>query len=95
MHKNLSQSRQYIKTFSYFTLTAGRGKRKTIKRKKEKTRKKEESFNMMQINVSNSEAKKTEATNAQKRTPYAEHTDSQKVLMESTRVYYHFFLFTV
>lgn len=50
---------------------------------------------MMQINVSNSEAKKTEATNAQKRTPYAEHTDSQKVLMESTRVYYHFFLFTV
>lgn len=51
-----------MKTFSYFTLTAGRGKEKIIKRGKKRGEKGH--FSMMQINISNSEAKKTEATNA-------------------------------
>lgn len=48
-----------MKTLSYFTLTAGGGG----------------SFSMMQINISNSEAKKKEAMKAQKSTPHAEYTN--------------------
>lgn len=54
-----------MKTLSYFTLTAGGGR----------------SFSMMQINISNSEAKKKEAMRAQNSTPDAEYTNWHKVLI--------------
>lgn len=53
-----------MKTLSYFTLTAGGGWGGGGR-----------SFSMMQINISNSEAKKTEPMKAQKSTPHAEYTN--------------------
>lgn len=59
-----------MKTLSYFTRTAGGGWGGGGR-----------SFSMMQINISNSEAKKTEPMKAQKSTPHAEYTNWHKVLI--------------